>query len=174
MGEARGLGDVARDISRTIYDRSTPATRERMDAASRRGQVFAAFNAVCAGTREGSHVTGLHYVPDSNELVIYLDGPSWTQELSMMREIIRARMAAKGADVAALVFRTSRPDYARPRQGAAAGASARREKQPAPPLPALSDAEEAALDRAVAGVADPALREALRRAERASIALGKR
>ena len=43
----------------------------------------------------------------------------------------------------------------------------------APPLPELTPSEEAKLDRDVAGVADPGLREALRRAERASIALSK-
>ena len=54
MGETRGLGEVAADISRNIYDRSNADTRARMDAASRRGRVFAAFNGVVAGTASGT------------------------------------------------------------------------------------------------------------------------
>lgn len=44
-----------------------------------------------SGTREGRHVTGLRYLPESNELLVYLDSPSWTQEMTLLREIIRAR-----------------------------------------------------------------------------------
>ena len=174
MGETRGLGEVAADISRNIYDRSNADTRARMDAASRRGRVFAAFNGVVAGTREGAHVTGLHYLSESNELVVYLDGPSWTQEFTVMREIVRARMEAKGGAVDALIFRTSRPDYVRSQRADAVLQSHRSSSPVAvPPLPELTPSEEAKLDRDVAGVADPGLREALRRAERASIALSK-
>ena len=68
----------------------------------------------CAPTpAEGKHVTGLHYVPERDELVVYTDGASWTQELSMMREIIRARMERLGGAVGNIVVKTSRPGFER-------------------------------------------------------------
>lgn len=68
---------------------------------------------MCANSREGKHVTGLHYVPERDELVVYTDGASWTQELSMMREIIRARMERLGGAVGNIVVKTSRPGFER-------------------------------------------------------------
>ena len=44
-------------------------------------------------------MTGLRYLPESNELLVYLDSPSWTQEMTLLREIIRARMERAGAHV---------------------------------------------------------------------------
>ncbi|MFR3450959.1 MAG: DciA family protein [Collinsella sp.] len=75
--------------------------------------IFQAWNKVCAGTREGKHVTGLHYVAERDELIVYTDGASWTQELTMMREIIRARMDACGGTVGNIVVKTTRPGFAK-------------------------------------------------------------
>lgn len=177
-GETRGLGDIAAGLSRGIYDGASEAERARYRAAERRGEVFAAWNAVCGGTREGAHVTGLHYVPESNELVVYLDGAAWTQEMAMLREIIRARMAARGVDVAGFIFKTSpagyRSRFGRPSpadKGGAHGAGAR----PHAPsvLPALTADEERMVEESTAGMEDERLREAAKKAMRASIQLKK-
>ena len=76
---------------------ATPERRAQMEAAEESRAVYRAWNAVCSGTREGRHVTGLRYLPESNELLVYLDSPSWTQEMTLLREIIRARMERAGA-----------------------------------------------------------------------------
>ncbi len=63
-----------------ILAAATPKRRAQMEAAEESRTVYRAWNAVCSGTREGRHVTGLRYLPESNELLVYLDSPSWTQE----------------------------------------------------------------------------------------------
>ena len=80
-----------------ILAAATPERRAQMEAAEESRAVYRAWNAVCSGTREGRHVTGLRYLPESNELLVYLDSPSWTQEMTLLREIIRARMERAGA-----------------------------------------------------------------------------
>ena len=46
-------------------------------------------------------------------LVVYTAGASLTQELTMMREIIRARMERLGGAVSNIVVKTSRPGFER-------------------------------------------------------------
>lgn len=92
-----------------ILAAATPERRAQMEAAEESRAVYRAWNAVCSGTREGRHVTGLRYLPESNELLVYLDSPSWTQEMTLLREIIRARMERAGAHVDGLVFKTTAP-----------------------------------------------------------------
>lgn len=94
-----------------IYDAATPERQEQFRDAERRSDIIRAWNQVCAGTREGKHVTGLFYVPERDELVVYTDGASWTQEISMMREIIRARMERVGgprAHVGSIMVKTTK------------------------------------------------------------------
>lgn len=155
---------LARERGR-IIDAATPERVEQMRAAERSRTVYRAWNAVCAGTREGAHVTGLRYLPESNKLLVYLDEAVWTQEMTMMREIIRARMAQLGVALDGFVFRTSRPGYgkgATPRKQQAAASSR-------PPHKELSPEESAALDGAVAPIEDKRLRDALKSAMRASL-----
>jgi len=99
-GETRGLGGYLAEERSRLFDGASPEKREQMLAAERTREVYRAWNAVCAHTREGSHATGLHYRPETNELIVYMDSAAWTQEMTMLREIIRARMAATGVDVA--------------------------------------------------------------------------
>ena len=112
-GGTSGLGALAASVRENVYAGATDQTRERYAAAERRQAVFGAWNEVCAGTREGKHVTGLHYVAERDELIVYTDGASWTQELTMMREIIRARMDACGGAVGNIVVKTTRPGFAK-------------------------------------------------------------
>ena len=93
---------------------ATPERRAQMEAAEESRAVYHAWNTVCSGTREGRHVTGLRYLPESNELLVYLDSPSWTQEMTLLREIIRARMERAGAHVDGLVFKTTAPGHTPP------------------------------------------------------------
>ena len=148
---------------------------------------YLAWNAVCAHTREGSHATGLHYRPETNELIVYMDSAAWTQEMTMLREIIRARMAATGVDVAGLVFMTSMEGYASrassavagtaagtsgsadsPAKGPAGSSSVRRAAKTPPPHKDLTPAESAVIDREVSGIKDQRLQEALKSAMKAS------
>ena len=123
-----------------------------MEAAEESRAVYRAWNAVCSGTREGRHVTGLRYLPESNELLVYLDSPSWTQEMTLLREIIRARMERAGAHVDGLVFKTTAPGHTPP--------AAKERLRPAaterPPAPHadLSDAERTEIERQVAPIED--------------------
>ena len=96
---------------RRILSGATPERREQMVRAERSREVYRAWNAVCGGTREGAHVTGLRYLPDTNELLVYLDAASWTQEMSMLREIVRARMERQGVSLAGFKFRTTKPGH---------------------------------------------------------------
>ena len=179
--ETRDLAAYLAPERARLYDDASPRRREQLDAAERRAQVFSAYNAVASRTREGSHVTGLAWVPADNTLVIYMDSAAWAQEMSMMREIVRARMAAAGASVDAVVVRTNRMDSMVSR--AAAGQAPRTAVRAAgklagaasttPPHEDLSADEIAALDAAVAPIEDVVLREALERAMKASFSWEK-
>lgn len=107
------LGEFLNAERVRLFDGVSDERRAQYLRAERRNEVFRAWNTVCSGTREGKHVTGLHYIPESNELVVYTDGPSWTQELTMMREIIRARMERAGGEVDAIIVKTTRPGFAK-------------------------------------------------------------
>lgn len=108
-----GLGDFINSERSRLFDGASPERRQQFRQAERRHEVYHAWNQICANTREGKHVTGLHYVPERDELVVYTDGASWTQELTMMREIIRARMERLGGAVCNIVVKTSRPGFER-------------------------------------------------------------
>ena len=119
-----------------ILAAATPERRAQMEAAEESRAVYRAWNAVCSGTREGRHVTGLRYLPESNELLVYLDSPSWTQEMTLLREIIRARMERAGAHVDGLVFKTTAPGHTPPRSAfAQRRPSARRPHTPTSAMP---------------------------------------
>lgn len=182
-GETRGLGGYLAEERSRLFDGASPKKREQMLAAERTREVYRSWNAVCAHTREGSHATGLHYRPETNELIVYMDSAAWTQEMTMLREIIRARMAATGVDVAGLVFMTSKEGYASRASSAAAGTSGSADspaKGPAgsspacraaktpPPHKDLTPAESAVIDREVSGIKDQRLQEALKSAMKAS------
>lgn len=178
-GETRGLGGYLAAERSRLFDGASPKKREQMLAAERTREVYRAWNAVCAHTREGAHATGLHYKPETNELIVYMDSAAWTQEMTMLREIIRARMAATGVDVAGLVFVTSKEGYtsrasvqatgaAGSRTGGTRASSARKDSKPAPPHVDLTPDESAALDREVSGIRDAKLQEALKSAMKAS------
>ena len=155
-----------------LFDDASPERREQLRAAERTREVYRAWNAVCAGTREGKHATGLHFAAERNELIVYMDAPSWTQEMTMLREIIRARMAAKGVDIDALVFKTSREGYRSAAEGAGSAAKHRASAvapRPAPRREELSAAESDRLDREVAPIENEALRKALKSAMKASL-----
>lgn len=171
-GETFSLSQFAASQRARIYDGVSPERRQQFEAAERRAQIMRAWNEVCANTREGKHVTGLYYVPEADELVVYTDGSTWTQELTMMREIIRARMELKGGRVGKLTFRTSRDGYAR--DGVQRGP---RPNKPAPapkkPLPPLTAADRAAIAEQTSSITDPKLRQALKNAMEASAAWRK-
>ena len=174
-GQGRERGTVglqtflARERSR-IIDAATPERLEQMHAAERSREVYRAWNAVCGGTREGGHVTGLRYLPESNKLLVYADEPAWTQELTMLREIIRARMAREGVSLDGFVFRTSKPGYERNAvQHKQRAQTTMPAKPECPPRQELSCDEAAALDAAVAPVENDRLRDALKSAMRASL-----
>ena len=112
-----GLGDFINSERSRLYDGAAPERRRQFKQAERRREVFHAWNQLCANTREGKHVTGLHYGPERDELVVYTDGASWTQELTMMREIIRARMERLGGSVGNIVVKTTRPGFAKKSEG---------------------------------------------------------
>lgn len=155
-----------------LYDNASPQRREQMDAACQARDVYQAWNAVCGKTREGQHVTGLHYVPASNELVVYMDAASWTCEMTLLREILRARMAAAGADVAGLIFKTSREGYQSAAQKRGAVVTAK-PKQPQAAHEPLTARESAGIADAVAPIEDSRLREALKSAMEASLSWSK-
>lgn len=174
-GETRGLGGYLAAERSRLFDGASPKKREQMLAAERTREVYGAWNAVCAHTREGAHATGLHYKPETNELIVYMDSAAWTQEMTMLREIIRARMAATGVDVAGLVFITSKEGYASRASVQTAGSEGgrraspvRKDSKPAPPHVDLTPDESAALDREVSGIRDAKLQEALKSAMKAS------
>ena len=163
-----------------LYGNADAARREQLYAAERQRAVYRAWNEVCANTREGRHVTGLKYLPETNELLVYAEAGSWATELSMMREIIRARMAVKGVDLTDLIFKTSHASYAPPstRDGSQLHQLGHTSHQACPhcsisePSP-LDEGEIAELDEAVAAIEDPKLKEALKKAMGSSIAWKK-
>ena len=167
------------DERRRILGAASAERREQMARAEQSRTAYRAWNAVCGGTREGAHVTGLRYLPDTNELLVYLDAPSWTQEMSMLREIIRARMEREGVSLAGFKFRTTKPGHVKshvsrqPSSGSQAKGAARSQAAaPAAASPArapLSAEEDAALDAAVSPISDQKLATALKKAMKASL-----
>lgn len=113
LNATAGLGDFINSERSRLFDGATPERRRQFEQAERRHDIYRAWNQICANTREGCHVTGLHYVAERDELIVYTDGASWTQELTMMREIIRARMERLGGAVGNIVVKTTRPGYER-------------------------------------------------------------
>lgn len=139
-----------------------------MRAADRARAVYTAWNAVCSGTREGEHVTGLRFLSDQNKLLVYLDDAAWTQEFTMLREIIRARMERAGVSIDGFVFRTSKAGFKRDVPSRAVRPAPPHRDHPVQPAP-LTEDEERSLDAAVAGIDDPRLRTSLKSAMRASL-----
>lgn len=166
-GETASIGALAGALRQNIMAGATPEQLARMHAAEQSRGIYRAWNAVVSGTREGAHVTGLRYLPDQNKLLVYLDDAVWTQEMTMLREIIRARMERAGARIDGFVFRTSKPGFAdkraqRPRRAEPA--------KPAPPrMEPLTASEERALDAAVKPIEDKRLRTSLKNAMKASM-----
>ncbi len=113
LNATAGLGDFINSERSRLFDGATPERRRQFEQAERRHDIYRAWNQICANTREGRHVTGLHYVAERDELIVYTDGASWMQELTMMREIIRARMERLGGAVGNIVVKTTRPGYER-------------------------------------------------------------
>ena len=113
LNATAGLGDFINSERSRLFDGATPERRRQFEQAERRHDIYRAWNQICANTREGRHVTGLHYVAERDELIVYTDGASWTQELTMMREIIRARMERLGGAVGNIVVKTTRHGYER-------------------------------------------------------------
>ena len=83
FGATQGLGSILEQEKRRIYDDATPAKREAFLEAERAREVYRAWNTVCARTREGQHVCGLHFVPETRELVVYVDGSPFCARLSV-------------------------------------------------------------------------------------------
>lgn len=165
-GETVGLGGFLAEERRRIEEGASPERLAQMRAAEESRKIYRAWNAVVAGTREGGHVCGLRYLPESNELLVYMDGPAWTQDMTLLREIIRARMEREGAAVDGIVFKTSRPGYT-PARAAANARPRQPEKKPAPHAD-LSPEERERIGHEVAPIADEKLRQALERAMIAS------
>lgn len=113
LNATAGLGEFINSERSRLFDGASPERRRQFKQAERRHEIFQAWNRVCANTREGRHVTGLHYVAERDELIVYTDGAAWTQELTMMREIIRARMERLGGAVGDIVVKTTRPGFDR-------------------------------------------------------------
>ena len=165
-GETHSLSDFLPAERRRIMDGASKVRREQMRAAEASRDVYRAWNEVCSGTREAAHVTGLHYVPESNELIVYADGATWVSELSMMREIIRARMFRHGVDIADIKVKRSREGFERRFAQPPSSKKPRAEQKPSA-MP-LSPAAERALDEDVSPIDDPRLRQALKNAMKAS------
>lgn len=169
-------------MRREVYEDASPARAEQLRRAELSRHVYRAWNQVCAGTREGRHVTGLRYLPETNELLVYLDEPSWTQEMTMLREIIRARMDRLGVKLDGFKFRTSREEYAN-RAAASRNSdgeivvagrrvvvpSERRAARTPSARHVLSSAEEKMVEESAASIDDADLARSLKEAMRASL-----
>ena len=109
--QTESLSSLIQSERSRIMTHASTERREQMQDAECRRAVYTAWNTVVSSTREGKHVTGLHYLVNTNELLVYTDSAAWTQELSMMREIIRSRMSVAGVTVENILFKTSREGY---------------------------------------------------------------
>lgn len=167
-GETLSVSALAAGVYHDVVAGATPEQLDRARRASEARRVYRAWNAVCAGTTEGDHVTGLRYLPDDNKLLVYLDDAVWTQEMTMLREIIRVRMEREGVALDGFMFRTSKPSY-QSRAARRSSSFAPSAPKPSAPHVDLDGAEEAALDAQVAGIADDRLRRSLRKAMKASM-----
>ena len=87
--------------------------------------------------------------------------------MTMLREIIRARMEREGVRLDGFVFRTTKPGFKRSGVERPRG---EKEAASTPPSTApLSAEEEGAIDAAVAPITDDRLRKSLKKAMKASM-----
>lgn len=182
LGCTSSLTDLVGSERSRLYGDVDGTRREQLHAAERQRAVYRAWNEVCANTREGQHVTGLKYLPETNELLVYAEAGSWATELSMMREVIRARMSAKGVDLVDFIFKTSHAGYAPVASKSSTGNGSQLHQWGhtshrcaastlGPSL--LDEGEVAELDEAVEPIEDAKLKEALKKAMGASLAWKK-
>ncbi|WP_072414777.1 DciA family protein [Collinsella phocaeensis] len=169
-GGARGVGDFMAAERARILAAATPERREQMRAAEGSARVIRAWSAVVAGTREAAHVSGVRYLPESNKLLVYADSEAMACELTMAREILRARMERAGASIDGFVIKVSRAEYQSPAQRAAAAAagSAQDGRRGGSSAIGLTPEQESALDESVSPIADERLARALKNAMKAS------
>ena len=73
LNATAGLGDFINSERSRLFDGATPERRQQFRQAERRHEIYHAGIEVCA-TPASKHVTGLHYVPERDELVVYTDG----------------------------------------------------------------------------------------------------
>ena len=173
-GGQASIGSLADAERQRLLAGASDERVRQFHAAEEQHKVYEAWNEVCAGTREGDHVTGLHYLAESNELIVYMDAASWTQEMTMLREIIRARMEFAGVKLDGIFFKTSREGYR------ATGASpVRSQREPADDrmdggmTVGLTPEELERVDSLTDGIEDQRLRKALKNAMTASLEWSK-
>ena len=173
-GGQESIGSLVDAERQRLLAGASDERARQFHAAEEQHKVYEAWNEVCAGTREGNHVTGLHYIAESNELIVYMDAASWTQEMTMLREIIRARMEFAGAKVDGILFKTSREGYR-----AAGASSSRSRREPADggtdedATASLTPEELEHVDALTDGIEDQRLRKALKNAMTASLEWSK-
>lgn len=151
-----------------IFDRASKQRKEMMLKAEQSRKVYEAWNRVLDGTRESKHVTGLKYLVESNELLVYLDAAAWTQELVLMREIVRTRMENEGVKLNGLKFRTSREGYASKRKQPFKQVEVPRVQKVSAKLSAT---QERAIEEQTSVIVDKKLKNALQNAMKASARL---
>lgn len=171
------IGDAVRKLVGQM-ERDNPDLSES-------ARVKAAWNRV-AGADVSCHVTAVFVVPDTqaSEVIVYVDSPIWAADLNMSSELYRMKLnialgtvrdaPARAHDpeqVRKLKFVASKEKYLKRSQRvdlpSDLDAEQRALKQ-VEPL-ALSDEENAALERAAAAVEDTQLRSALLDAARANL-----
>ena len=70
LNATAGLGDFINSERSRLFDGATPERRQQFRQAERRHEVYHAWNQVCANSREGKHVTGLHYAVSYTHLTL--------------------------------------------------------------------------------------------------------
>ena len=126
-------------------------------------RVRAAWESV-AGAMVSGHTTGAHL--RDGELVVYVDGSTWANELAAMSETYRVRLNSElGQDLVRSVrFSVSRKVEAQRRVSAAEDESGRfYDEDVVDPIP-LTQTERARVEESVSGIPDEGLREAVLRA----------
>ena len=126
-------------------------------------RVRAAWEAV-AGAMVAGHTTGAHL--RDGELVVYVDGPVWANELAAMSETYRTRLNSElGQELVRSVrFSVSRKVEAERQVAVAEDESGRfYDEDDVDPIP-LTEAERTRVEESVSGIADTGLREAVLRA----------
>ena len=170
--------------TKRVFSSASQQKIQAMYEAERRKEIFFAWNkAVSQDSRNlVQHITGLFYNASDKKLTVYVDTPSWCQEISMQKHVFLTRMSQEGGSVEDIIFKVSHTRQQHPEfhTNSAVGSAIRYTQQKKQPRYGeknignnLCESELAQIDKTTKNINNKELRESIKNAMIASFSLQK-